>query len=136
MTFDYARMAGTATRLLTQFGQTVTRRIYTNGTYDPDTGTTTPTTADVSRIAAVFPVKSGITTIRGALVQVGDLEMLLDPDGAVEITDRYILEARNSASWFNYFFGDVAAQEFTVVSYERLAPAGTPVLYTLHLRQA
>jgi len=120
MAFDYAEIADVATELLTEFGQTITRRTVSNGAMNLSTGVVTSTTADVSRIGVAFPVKSGITTLRGNLVQAADIELMLDPGGAVEISDRYI----------------VASQEFSVVSYERLAPAGVSVLYTLHLRAA
>ena len=38
MAFDYAKAAGTAQRLLANFGQTVTLTRATAGTYDPVTG--------------------------------------------------------------------------------------------------
>lgn len=136
MAFDYAAMAETATELLTEFGQTVTRRAVINGEYDPATGTAGTTTSDTSRTGVILPFQSGITHMRGNMVQMGDAQLLLDPNGSVEMTDRYILDMRGSLSWYGYFHGDVAAQEFSVVSYERLAPAGRTVLYTLHLRQS
>jgi len=120
MSFDYADMAATSTDLLTEFGQSVTRRTYTTGTYDPSTGTVAPATADTTRIGALFGIASDTTQIRGTLVQVGDKELYLDPDGAAAITDHYV----------------IGGTEYTVLSYEELAPAGTAVLYILHLRRA
>ena len=115
---DYSANAATALRMLTNYGQSVTRRTYSAGTYDPATGTTTPTTADTTRKGALFDIASGTTTVRGTLVQVSDKQLYLDAQGAAEVTDHYIAD------------GD----EYTVVSVGEINPAGTPVLFDLHLR--
>jgi hypothetical protein len=136
VSFDYSKSAASALRMLTRYGMTVTRRAYSNGTYDPATGTAAPTTVDVSRTGLLLPIDPGRTQIRGTMIQSGDVEMYLDVSGSVEITDHYLIEARASASWLNFLYGDVSSAEFTVVSYAEYAPAGVPVLYVLHLRQA
>jgi hypothetical protein len=124
MTFNYDRMAATSLRLLTNFGQSVTRRTYTAGTYDPNTGTTTPTTADTTRIGALFDYGSqnqkGEQYVRGNLVIVGDKQLLLDAEGAATVTDRYI----------------IGGVEYTCMSVATVNPAGTAVMYDIHLRLA
>lgn len=122
MTFNYSKSAATARKLLTKFGRTVTRRTYTAGAYDPATGTSTPTTADTSRIGALFDyndkTSQGQQYVRGTLVIAGDKQLLLDAEGAAAATDHYI----------------VGSAEYTVVSMAEINPAGTPVMYDLHLR--
>ena len=119
-TYDYAVPAATATRMLTSYGQTVTRTTYTAGTFDQATQTVSPSTATSSRIGALFDIKDNRTTIRGSLVQVGDKELYLDPAASVALTDHYT----------------IGGVEYTVLSFEEIAPAGTAVLYILHLRRA
>lgn len=119
MSFDYTKTAATALRLLTRYGADVTRTATTPGVYDPATGTTTPTTADTARKGVKLPLPSGVTTVRGQIIQVEDAELLLDAEGDVAITDRYT----------------VGGTVYTVVSFEPLAPAGTSVLNTLHIRK-
>ena len=116
MTFDYASVATTATDLLTEFGQTVTRRTYTPGAYS--NGAVTNTTADTSRIGALFDFGGGKTQERGTLIQGGDKRLLLDATGAVDAKDHYV----------------VNSVEYVVVSVGEVGPAGTNVLHDLHLR--
>ena len=120
MSFDYAASAATSLRLITRFGQSVTRRTFTGGTYSTSTGRTTPTIADTTRKGVLLPLKNGQTTIAGTLIQAGDAQLLLDAEGAVLQTDHYI----------------IGNKEYSVVSFEALAPAGTAVLNTIHLRRA
>lgn len=120
MAFDYAELATLSTDLLTEFGQTVTRRSYTAGTYNPATGTATTTTADTSRIGAIFDFPPGKTAERGTLIQAGDKQLYLDPSAAVALQDHFI----------------VSGVEYVIVSVGEVNPAGTRVLYDLHLRVA
>lgn len=123
-TFNYSEIAALSLELLNEFGQTVTRRTYTEGTYNPATGTATPTTADTSRKAALFDYsdsnRQGEQYIRGHLVIAGDKQLLLDAEGAAEMTDHYI----------------VGGVEYTCVSVSEVNPAGTPVLFEIHARRA
>jgi hypothetical protein len=54
------------------------------------------------------------------LVQVGDKRLLLDPNGAALVTDRYLIQS----------------VEYATIAVSELNPAGTVVLYDLHLRRA
>lgn len=120
MTVDYAPKAASALAMLAKFGQSVTRTATTMGAYNPATGTATPSTAATTRTGVKFAFGAGVTTVRGQLVQTEDAELYLDATGAVAMTDRYTI-------------GGVI---FAVVSIDELSPAGTPVLYILHIRRA
>lgn len=115
---NYTKTAATTLRLLTKHGQTVTRRALTQGTYDPATGGMTNTTADTTRKGALLSIASGETTIRGTLVQGADKRLLLDASGSVALSDNFVI-------------GGVV---YSVVSIGETNPAGTPVLYDLHIR--
>ena len=114
----YTRAAATSLRLLTTYGQDVTHRTYTTGTYDPATGTTTPVTADTTRKGALFDYGANTTTVRGQLVQVSDRRLLLDASAAVSVQDRLI----------------VGGVEYMPVSVDEISPAGTRVLFDIHVR--
>lgn len=118
MSFDYAELAATALELLTEFGGDVTRRSYTAGTYDPATGLTTPTTADTTRQGALFDFGAGKTLERGTLIQGGDKRLLVDATATVAQQDHFI----------------VGGKEYVIISVGEISPAGTVVLYDIHLR--
>lgn len=121
MTFDYAELATTATELLTEFGQNVTRRAYTIGAYDPATGSATPTTADTTRKGAVFDYNlqgAGASFVRGTQIQAGDKQLLLDAAGTVTQHDHFI----------------IGGVEYVVQTFSIVNPAGTPVMHDIHLR--
>lgn len=99
-------------------GRDVTHRTYTAGTYDPATGTTTPTTADTTRKGAPFSYGANATTVRGQLVQVSDRRLLLDASAPVSVQDRLI-------------FGGV---EYIPVSIDEVEVSGTRVLFDIHVR--
>jgi uncharacterized protein with GYD domain len=118
---NYANAAAAATRALRKNGQVVTRRASTAGTYDPTAGTAANTTADTPRFGAAFDFdlqQAGATLQNGALIQQGDKRLLLDATGPVLMTDHYI----------------IGGVEYTVVNIKEVNPAGTPVLFDLHLR--
>lgn len=118
MTFDYASVAATSLELLTEFGQDVTCRAYTQGTYDPATGATTNTTADTTRKGVLLDFGAGQTLERGGLIQGGDKRLLLDATATVDLNDHFI----------------VAGADYSIVSVGSVDPAGTRVLFDLHLR--
>ena len=115
---DYTKSAASALKMLTKFGQSVTRRSYTAGTYDPATGLVTPTTADTTRKGALFDFGEGQTLERGTLIQSGDKRLLLDATATVLPQDHFI----------------IGGTENVIVSIGEINPAGTVVLYDLHLR--
>lgn len=118
MTYDYAADAAAALEALTEFGQNVTRRAYTVGTYDPSTGAATTTTADTTRKGVVIPFGAGQTLERGTLIQGADKRLLLDASGTVEAQDHFV----------------IGGVEYVVVSFDPLSPGGVVCLYDIHLR--
>lgn len=119
MTFNYSEVAANALETLTEFGCDVTRRSFTSGTYDPATGLVTPTTADTTRKGALFDFGAGQTLERGSLIQGGDKRLLLDATAIVSPQDHFI----------------VGGVEYLVITVGEINPAGTVVLYDLHLRK-
>lgn len=120
MTFNYAKSAATALKLLTKFGQTVTRRNYSVGVYDPTTGANAVTYADTTWKGALLDFGSGKTLERGGLIQVGDKRILAEPSMAPQLEDHII----------------VGVVEYSIVSIGEVNPAGTVVLYDVHCRGA
>ena len=112
----YDDMAAVSLELLTEFGQDITHRTYTTGTYDPATGLSVPATADTTRKGALFDIET--TTLRGALVQVADKRLLVDASAAISLQDRFV----------------VNSVEYAVVSLGEVSPAGTRVLFDMHVR--
>lgn len=115
----YSDLAATAVGILTDFGQTVTRRVYSaQGPYIPDSGDMIVTYADTPRIGALFDVGDGKTNIRGSLVETGDKRLIIDANATVNLSDHFI----------------VGGIEYAIVSVGEVNPAGTTVLYDLHVR--
>ena len=117
----YSNLAATAAQLLAKFGQPVTLRSVGAGAYDPATsgvllGAALPT--DVVRKGVLLDFARGTTTVRGNLVQAIDKQLLLE-SGVVPSLEDLVL---------------VGGATFTIVSIGEVNPAGTPVLYDLHLR--
>lgn len=118
MTFNYAALAASTIKTLAQFGGPVTRRAYTLGTYDPATGGAGPTYADTTRTGVLLDFGAGQTTERGNLIQGADKRLLLDATGALSLQDHIIAQG----------------VEYTLVSIGEVNPAGTRVLYDVHLK--
>jgi hypothetical protein len=115
---DYAALAAGALDALAEAGQTVTLRAYSSAPYDPANGSASTTYTDTSRIAVVLDFGSGQTMTRGSLIQGGDKRLLLEATGsAPTLKDHFI----------------IGGVEYVIVSIGEINPAGTPVLYDLHL---
>ena len=112
----YPRVAATSLRLLTTYGQDVTHRTYTTGTYDPATGLSAPVTADTTRKGKLFDINT--TTLRGALVQVSDKRLLVDGSASISLQDRFI----------------VNSVEYAIVSLGEIGRGGTHVAFDMHVR--
>jgi hypothetical protein len=119
VSFDYAKSAATALRLLTKFGQPVTLRKQTAGAYDPATGTATITTSDTAGNAAILEFSDGERYQAGTTIQEGDKKALLNAAAVTPAPNDLLIAG--SVTW-------------TVLGVKTLAPAGTVVLYELHLR--
>lgn len=119
MSIDYASIAASSLAALTDAGQDITRRTYTAGAYDTATGGASLTTTDTTRKGVILDFGAGKTVERGSLIQVGDKRLLLDASATVAMTDHFI----------------VGSDDYAVVSIGEVNPAGTPVLYDIHLRK-
>lgn len=115
----YDELADLSLELLTEFGQSVTRRSYTIGTYDPETGANAVTTTDTTRKGAIFAIGQGITTIFGNLVQEKDMRLIVDAEAVISLQDHFI----------------VGGVEYVIVGMNEVSPAATRVLFDLHVRQ-
>lgn len=119
MSFDYAKSATSATRLFTKFGQSVTHTVYDAGAYDPATGSVSSSTSAVTRVGVLFDFSSNAERyVRGNLVEVSDKKLLLDATTVVSLEDLLTVNSK----------------EYQVVSIGELNPAGTLVMYDLHVR--
>lgn len=114
----YSELTADALALLTEFGQSVTRRSYTAGSYDTATGTAVPATADSTRKGVALDFAAGQSLVRGTLVQSGDKRLLVDAVAAINMQDHFI----------------VNGVEYVIISIGEINPAGTVVLYDLHVR--
>lgn len=119
MTFNYTTSSATALRLLTKFGQAVTLRKQTAGAYDPSTGTATITQSDTAGNAVMLEFSDGERYQAGTTIQEGDKKALLNAVAVTPAPNDLLIVG--SATW-------------TVLGVKTLAPAGTVVLYELHLR--
>ncbi|MDD5385351.1 MAG: hypothetical protein PHG89_10790 [Gallionella sp.] len=114
---DWAELQADVADTISGFGL-VTQRAYTVGAYDPATGEATTSTADSTRRGVVLDFGAGQTLCRGTLIQQGDKRLLLDAVAPVNMQDHFI----------------VNSVEYVVVSIGEINPAGTCVLYDIHLK--
>ena len=117
---SYADTQANVLAILSRKGQAVTRTTNTPGAYDPATGTSTPSTADTTRKGVLLPFNAGVMTVRGVMVEAEDQQLYLDATAAVDINDKFTVNSK----------------VYTAVSFEEYSPAGTAVMYVIHLRKA
>lgn len=122
-TLDYAGIRdGEVKKALDTAGQDVTVRLWSAGTYNPTTGTSTPSYTEKTVRAVVAAFKAH--EIDGTEIQRGDkrcIMLAVDTSGgafSVDTTDTVTVGG--------------AAHE--VVSVEEVSPAGTPVIYKAQIR--
>lgn len=115
MSFDYAKSADTAQRLLARFGQRVTLRRKAAGHYDPVTGEEMAGSEAVQQAWAVLLEHSGEQMAEH--VRKGDKRVLLEAKGLQWPPDALtVLEDAGGGLW-----------QLEIV--RAIAPAGQPVLY-------
>lgn len=122
----YERMAATAIRLITRFGQSGTISDVTPGTYDSATGVTTGDTP-ISQTAQMILLdyslqESGAKYNEGTQVLAGDKKILIAAQGlawAPMMTSRITADG---AVW-------------QAVNIKVSNPAGTPLVYEIHGRK-
>lgn len=118
--YDYAKAAATAARLLARYGQPITVTEALPGTYDPDTGTTTPGGAQIWAPNAV-KLDYESKEIDGTNILVSDQRVLmqaltgLNPKPDAKLT--------------------IGGEVWRVVVAKPLAPAGVVVLLDVQVRK-
>lgn len=123
MSFDYAKSAATASRLIERFGRTIQHVKVAEGTYDTETSTVTnpETLTDVKACDFDFEDKSGGQVYQSdSLVQIGDRYCLVAPGiTAIDTSDKL----------------DIDGVRWNIINVKRLSPAGVSVLWTVHIRK-
>jgi UDP-N-acetylglucosamine transferase subunit ALG13 len=108
MSFDYAHMADTAVRLITQFGQVGKLRTFTSGGY-----------TDAPATIAVMSYRK--RDVDGARVLVGDVRIYVSPAGVASIKPgQHILTA--------------SGKPYIVVDAREVSPAGVVVYFDVQAR--
>lgn len=115
---NYVKSRATALKMLTKFGQDVTRTIRTKGTYDPATGETSQSETTETRKGALLTFGRGEQYFNGSLIEISDKRLLVDGEGEVNAEDTFT----------------VNGTEYHVVSIDELNPAGTRVFFDLQVR--
>lgn len=116
--FNYARSATTALRLIAKFGRTIQHVSVAEGTYDTTTGEVVNTETSTDVTACDFAFKDN--EYKNGLVQSGDRYALIGQSVAdINVSDRLVID---SISW-------------NIVNVQKLSPAGTVVLWTVHIRK-
>lgn len=122
----YDRMASTALRLITRFGQAGTLDDVTPGTYDPVTGETTadtPITQPCQLILLDYSLQeSGAKYTAGTQVLTGDKKILIAASGLSWAPEMTTTVAADGAIW-------------RAVNIKVSNPAGTPLVYEIHGRK-
>ncbi|WP_040263675.1 hypothetical protein [Pseudomonas massiliensis] len=122
MSAFYDRMADTALRLISQYGQTMTLREVTPGTYDPSTGETSPDAATETSVSGVLIEYTGQERQNNSLIQQGDKKVLMPAKGLAKpsLNSKILIQ---SELW-------------TIVPpLKVMNPAGTPLVYELQVRR-
>lgn len=121
--FDYNGLAAKALGLLTRFGQDITLRKLTPGAYDKATGTVTgSSSADSTLKGALFDFSAGATQRNLTIIPVTDKQLLLQAGAAVPALNDTIITADG--------------QQWGIQDIKTIGPAGTPVIYDLHVRRS
>lgn len=109
----------TASKLMAKFGGEVTFRRVTAGTYDPDTGTSTPSTST--------------TTIKGVLEEVQEREL----NDLIKSTDKKLTIAAADLT-FEPATSDqvtVSSRIMQIVQVRKIEQEGTAIVFDVFLRE-
>lgn len=122
----YDRMAGTALRLISQFGQTAVLDDVTPGVYDPATGTGSGDVA-ITQPAQLILLdytlqESGAKYAEGSQVLTGDKKILIAAKGLEWEPELTTTVTADGAVW-------------RAVNIKVSKPAGTPLVYEIHGRK-
>jgi hypothetical protein len=115
MSFNYAKSALTARKLLANFGQSMT---LTKEVYNIDTGLLTSATTTTDK-GVIFPYSQGVVSMSNGLIKSSDKLIYINISVVPVPTDRIT----------------VGTDVYSIVSVEALEPAGVNVLYTMQVRE-
>ena len=117
MSFNYASMAATATRLLTNFGQAMAIRRVTGAAYNAVTGAVTGgTSADTACVGLFVGINASFAA--NFDIVAGDQIAIVDASIAPVLSDRLV----------------VSGVVYSIVSVQTIGPAGVMVAYKLQVR--
>lgn len=114
----YDRLASTSLRLLSKFGQEVTRREFNSGAYRPETSLASQTTIDTVRRGVLLDLPPSNTHGPEDMIEQDHKQLLIDPSGPVFLTDEFI----------------VSGKTYSVTRVSELNPSGTVLLYDLRVK--
>jgi hypothetical protein len=114
MSFNYAKSALTARKLLANFGQAMT---LTKEVYNIDTGALTSATTTTDK-GVIFAYSAGVVSMSNGLIQASDQQVYINISVVPAPADRLT----------------VGAKVYSIVNVEALEPAGLNVLYILQVR--
>lgn len=118
MSFDYAKMAATALRLLEKFGMTVTLVRTTGGSIDPVTGAVVAGTSANQTTTGLLR-KYPDNLIDGTRIMTGDRQAVLSNEVRPLLTDRL----------------RVAGEDWNVMGIETVKPTDTTLVYFVQVRK-
>lgn len=121
MSAFYDRMAATALRLIAQFGQPVSLQVIQVGDYDPETGTSAPSTTLEQTVSGVLIEYTGQEYQNSTLIQQGDKKLKVAAHGlawAPNLSTKAVIQGK---TW-------------VVFTVKEINPAGTPLVYELQVR--
>jgi hypothetical protein len=116
MTFNYAALQSSAGTLLQNFGRQLTFTRTTKGSYDPNTGTTSDSSATYQKYACVF--------------EYTDAELA---DSRIEVGDRRVL-----AEGHEYKINDtvsIDSETYRIIAVANIQPSSTIVACNLQVRK-
>lgn len=122
---SYIGNRASADRLIEAKGQSVTITPRNAGTYNPSTGSVTPTGTSIAAKGVVLPLSRGIMHREGSNILVGDQQLLLS---ALDASGAAITEIR--PDWHAGFGGTT----YLIVEATPLAPDGTVILWDCVIR--
>lgn len=118
--FNYINSAETASKLIEQFGRTITHRRKNAGTYDPNTDTFTGATNVDTTIKACDFAVNGQDFVNNTLIQEGDRYALIEPKLVNIVTTDQLI---------------IGADTWSIIRIEDVAPAGVVVLFKVYIRK-
>lgn len=130
MSVDYTLDRADAADMLAEFGQAVTLTRITPGTYDPATGTSTPTTSTQAGKGVILPLG---TMMRRAMMANGD--NIIEGDQELFLSALTATNGVLTVPHVNDTVTDSAGAVWTITAIDPLSPAGVAILFDCIVRR-